>query len=156
MTPQEIPAFIREAVSIIAASRSAALKPSIARAAGCRLDPSGKRITLFVAAPQAQSFLDGVRQTRSIAVVFSRPSSHRTLQLKASDALVEALLPKDAAGIEAYVDAFVAEVAPLGFSEAFSRALLWAPPTDFVGVTFSPEAAFDQTPGPRAGARLER
>ena len=44
----------------------------------------------------------------------------------------------------------------LGFGEAFGRALVDCNPADLVAVAFTPKAAFRQTPGPNAGAPLER
>jgi hypothetical protein len=56
--------------------------------------------------------------------------------------------------IERYVRAFAADVTPLGFSEAYMRALLACPREDLVAVQFTIAAAFSQTPGPRAGEPL--
>jgi hypothetical protein len=51
--------------------------------------------------------------------------------------------------------AFIAEIMALGYSENFSRALMAPAGDDAVGVAFTPEAVFEQTPGPKAGMRLE-
>lgn len=149
-------AFITSGVSIVAASRGPGNAPVIARAAGCRASPDGRRITLFFAGSQAGELLEAIRATGAISAVFSQPSTHRTIQLKGADASAGALQPGDWEVIEAYAGAFAREVCPLGHSEQLVRALVWAPPEQFVAVSFSSAHAFDQTPGPRAGARLER
>jgi hypothetical protein len=148
-------AFVTGGVSLITASRGPDNAPAIARAAGCRVSRDGRRITLFVSSSQGSALLEAVRATGAIGAVFSQPSTHITIQMKGSDAALGALEPGDAELVARYADAFAAEVCPLGFSEALVRALVWAP-DDLVAVSFTPTSAFDQTPGPRAGTRLER
>jgi hypothetical protein len=67
--------------------------------------------------------LDDLRRQGVVAVVFSRPSTHETLQLKAIDARVTTLKPDDPARIATYMDAFGAELRGLGYSEAFAGAM---------------------------------
>jgi hypothetical protein len=98
--------------------------------------------------------LDDIGHSGQIAVVFSQPSTHRTIQVKGDHAHVG--MP-DAGLLEAvriHRDAFVGEVAPLGFAAPLVRSLLDFPDHDIVAITFTPTAAFDQSPGPRAGAPL--
>ena len=87
-------------------------------------------------------------------MVFSLPSSHRTLQLKGPAAQIDPLEPGDPERLRRYAGALVADVCPLGYREALVRAIVAGEPEDFVAVSFTPRAAFDQTPGPRAGAPL--
>jgi hypothetical protein len=148
-------AFVTGGVSILAASRGSHNIPVIARAAGCRVCAGRERLALFLATSQAAALLEGVRTTGAIAAVFSQPSTHRTLQLKGGDGTVQPLQAGDAQAMARYAALFAAEFCVAGYPEALARALVWAPETDFVAVCFTPTAAFDQTPGPRAGARLE-
>ena len=148
-------AFIATAgVSISVGSSSADLLPSITRGIGCRIAPDRSRISVFVVADQARELLDDVRATRRIAVVFSEPHSHRTLQIKGRDAVVESLEPGDRERIERYRAAFTAELAAIGFGPLFTHALIDSGGGDVVALAFAPCAAFDQTPGPRAGEPL--
>jgi hypothetical protein len=147
-------AFVTGGVSIIAASRGADNRPAIARAAGCRVSRDGRRITLFVSAARGSALLEAVRSTGVIAAVFSQPSTHRTIQLKGSDGAVATLEPGDAELVARYADAFAAELSGLGYSEV-GRAVVWAPLEELLAVAYTPTSAFDQTPGPRAGRRLE-
>jgi hypothetical protein len=48
----------------------------------------------------------------------------------------------------------VNEVGKVGYGPRYVAAMLAAPLQDVVAVTFKPAAAFDQTPGPRAGSAL--
>jgi hypothetical protein len=124
----------------------------IVRALGCRVSPDGREVTVLV--PSADPFLDAVRATGQIAVTFSLPSTHHTIQLKGDDARAAALLPTDPALNARYADLFVADVCPLGYTEEMIRAILSHDSPGLVPVAFSPKAAFLQTPGPRAGDPL--
>lgn len=147
-------AFIGCGVMVSVASRDANLAPSVVRALGCRVAPDRRRVTVLLAGSQSAALLRDLRDTRAIAVVFSQPSTHRTIQLKGSDALVGAPEPGDAALIEANCTALVRDMVPAGYPESFVRTLLAFEPHDLVAVTFAPSAAFAQTPGPHAGKRL--
>jgi len=147
-------AFILGGVSIVAASRTACNRPTIARAAGCKL--VDELFTVFVSRAQGIEFLDSVRQSGSLSVVFSQPSTHRTIQLKGSGALVGPLAAGDADLLGRYVEAFIAELASLGHPADMVRAVVAARPDECLAVSFLPTQAFDQTPGPRAGAALDR
>jgi hypothetical protein len=147
-------AFIQSGVSILVASRDAANVPRHARALGCRVGDDRRKVTVFLAAFQAAGLLAAIRSERVIAVAFNLPSTHRALQLKGGDAVAVPAEPADLACAARYADALVADIGSFGWSEAFGRTLLWFEPAELTAVTFTPTAAFDQTPGPRAGTRL--
>jgi hypothetical protein len=149
-------AFMESGVSVHVASRDPANVPSVARAVGCRVAPDRGRVTIFVSAAQAPELIRDLRASGKAAAVFSQPSTHRTIQIKGDDASVGALIEGDLARIAAYADALVRDLQALGYSEAFGRALVECDPADLVAVAFTPKAAFRQTPGPNAGAPLER
>lgn len=150
----ELTAFVQGAVGIVVASRDAALCPSVGRAAGCRVDPDRRALTILLAASQNAALLDDIRRHRTIAVVFSEPSSHRTVQLKGRDAVECAVVDEDLRAAAAYAQAFDAELARVGFRGGYARALVAYEPGDLVAVRFSAEQGFLQTPGPRAGEPL--
>jgi len=147
-------AFIGCGVMVSLASRDAHHVPSVARALGCRVAPDRRSVTAFLDAAQCPALLRDVRDTRAIAAVFSQPSTHRTIQLKGADAALGPIEPGDPALIEANRAALVADMGPAGYDAAFVRTLLACAPDDLVAVTFTPTAAFAQTPGPQAGKRL--
>jgi hypothetical protein len=146
---ERIEEFVQGAVSILAASSDENHRPVIVRALGCRVSPDRRGIGLLI--PAADPFVDVIRATGRIAVTFTEPSTHRTIQLKGTDASATALEPGDRLLHERYADRFVAEVCPLGFTEEMVRGILSYDPPDLVAVAFHPSAAFLQTPGPRAG-----
>ena len=147
-------AFIRCGVMVSVASRDARHVSSLSRALGCRVAPDRRRVTAFLPASQCETLLRDLRDTRTIAMVFTQPSTHRTIQLKGTDAAIGPLESGSTALIDANIDALVTDVALLGYTEVLVRTLLSYEPEDLVEVTFTPTSAFAQTPGPHAGRRL--
>jgi hypothetical protein len=145
-------AFVQGGQSILAASSDENNGPVIVRCLGCRVSSKGRLLTVLV--PASDPFVLVVRLTKRIAVVFTQPSTHRTIQLKGTDARTLPLRKADLELAGRYADAFGAEVCPLGYTEEAMRALLSCDPPELTPVTFSPTAGFLQTPGPRAGAPL--
>jgi hypothetical protein len=147
-------AFIQHHVSINIASRDAQHRPSLSRGYGCRVTADRQHVTVFVSEPAAMVLLTDIRQHGVLAAVFSRPSTHETLQLKAVNARIVPLGAGDTALIAGHMDSFCEELMALGydntFASAFGRQML--PP--FASITFTPSAAFVQTPGPNAGRKL--
>jgi hypothetical protein len=148
-------AFIEGGVSINISSRDANKTPSMARAVGCRVSPDRKSVTILIPKSRAPELLDSISFCHQIAVVFSEPSTHRTIQLKGTDATIVPIERSDARLNERFADAFVAEVCPLGYEEEVIRALVSCDVEDLSAVKFTPSLAFQQTPGPRAGEPLK-
>ena len=76
-------AMVAKGVSAIVASRDAALRPSIMRAVGSHISGDGQEVTVYLRRSQSEQLLQDIAHTGEIAVVFSVPSTHQTLQLKA-------------------------------------------------------------------------
>ena len=150
----EVCDFLTSAVSILLASRNSELIPSVARAAGCRvLREEPARLRIVISAAQAGVLLDDVRACGMIAATFTLPKTHRTLQLKGSDARITSIGDEDRTIAAAYRTAFAAVIWPLGFQDRFAQAFL-APVGDEVVIEFTAAEGFQQTPGPAAGARI--
>ena len=151
----ELADFIESGVSISLASCSAALLPAVSRAKGCRVvRGSPGRLRLLVAASECPELIDAVRSTHALAVTFSHPTRHRTLQFKGRDARVDLPEPLDLAAAAAYERSFGETLAGIGFPRAFTHAFLSAGASDLQVLEFTPTDAFQQTPGPGAGTRV--
>ena len=148
--------FVQGGVSINAASSGPGNVPAVSRALGCRVSADRRRVTVFLAASRSAALLEAIAASRRIAVVFSQPSTHRTIQLKGVDAARAGLEDGDWALIERCSEGFGADLAAAGYGEGLAGLLLDAEPADVVAVSFSPSAAFNQTPGPGAGRPLAR
>ena len=151
----DVLAMMIRGVSVNVASRDAALRPSLMRAVGSDVAPDGSRITVYLARSQSGQLLQDIASTGHLAVVFSEPATHRSVQLKASTATLRPAEEPDRAVLARYLASMEHEVARVGFPPPLTRAMLAWRLEDVVAVTFTPEEAFDQTPGPRAGKSLE-
>lgn len=152
----DVLAMMVRGVSVNVASRDAALRPSLMRAVGSDVAPDGSRITVYLARSQSGQLLQDIASTGRLAVVFSQPSTHRSVQLKASAATLRPAVEADVPVLARYLASMESEVARVGFPPPLTRAMLAYRLDDLVAVTFTPDEAFDQTPGPRAGKPLEQ
>jgi hypothetical protein len=152
--PPDLVAMLGRGVSVIVGSRDAQLRPSLMRGVGCRVEPGGQDVTVYLARRQSRQVLQDIAATGHVAVVFSEPASHRAVQLKASRATLREAGPDDQPVLDAYPRAMEHAIQQVGFAPPVTRAMLAHRLEDVVAVRFAPEQAFDQTPGPRAGTPL--
>ena len=148
-------AMVAKGVSAIVASCSMALQPSIMRAVGSHLSADGRCVTVYLRRSQSRQLMQDIEAGGGLAVVFSEPPTHRTLQLKARQASLRPASPTDQPQLARYLASMQCELAQVGYGPEFAAAMLSAPLEDVVAVQFTPESAFDQTPGPRAGIPLD-
>ena len=154
LSPEHI-AMVDRGVSVIVASRNAALRPSIMRGVGSAISADGTQVTVFLRRSQSRQLMQDIEAGGGLAVVFSEPPTHRTLQLKARQASLRPASPTDQPQLARYLASMQCELAQVGYGPEFAAAMLSAPLEDVVAVQFTPESAFDQTPGPRAGIPLD-
>ena len=146
--------MVDRGVSVIVASRDAALRPSIMRGVGSAISADGAQVTVYLRRSQSRQLLQDIEAGGGVAVVFSEPPTHRTLQLKARAATLRPAGPTDQPLLDKYLAAMRHELAQVGYGSDYVAVMLSAPLADVVALQFTPQAAFDQTPGPRAGAPL--
>jgi hypothetical protein len=111
-------------------------------------------VRVFLRRPLNRALLEAVEQGGRIAATFTRPETHRSIQLKASRARIAAFVREDKASLEHQCAAFRGELVGVEYTDAFAAAYcIWS--EDELGVLeFVPEQAFVQTPGPGAGSAL--
>ncbi|MCX8113452.1 MAG: hypothetical protein N3D71_00050 [Burkholderiaceae bacterium] len=148
-------AFIQSGLSISIASRDANNMPSVAKALACRVSPDRRRVTVYASTTKAAQVLRDIETSGVLAAIFTRPSTHRALQLKGRDPVIEPIRPEEAAHVDTDVGGFVADIVSIGYTEDEGRAYVGYRQGDTVAIRFTPTAGVVQTPGPRAGARLE-
>jgi hypothetical protein len=148
-------AFMQAGVSVNAGSCSADLVPNIVRAVGCGVSADRRRVRILVPAEKSTDFLADIRANGRIAVTFVQPSTHRSIQVKGSDAAVVPTEPGDAAVAARLCAAFIADLSPLGFLPELVHVVMDGGSDDIVAVEFTAAAAFLQTPGARAGQPLK-
>jgi hypothetical protein len=147
-------ALLARRVSVIVGSRDAAHQPHVMRAVGCRVSDDHRRITVFLPRASSRPVLDDIAANGQIAVVFSEPTTHRTVQFKGLDAIVAPVGPDDEATVARYLANFAEEIAEIGFSGDVAKTMLGHAPGDLAAVHFTPLSGFEQTPGPTAGHAL--
>ena len=152
---EELAAFIQSGVSIVVAGRNDDMVGDVIRGCGCRVSADRRRVTVLVDPIRSDALLDDITSNGMIAVVFSRPSTHRSIQLKGTDARRARVTAADQAAIDRSLAAWVAELVSIGYTAEFAAAVRGRPEWP-VALTFTPTAGFQQTPGPDAGTRLPR
>ncbi len=120
-------AMVAKGVSAIVASRDAALRPSIMRAVGSHISGDGQEVTVYLRRSQSEQLLQDIAHTGEIAVVFSVPSTHQTLQLKARRATQRPAHDGDLPVLQAYLQSMVQEVGQVGYGPQYVAAMLAAP-----------------------------
>lgn len=113
------------------------------------------RLALLLPALPGQPVLQALGETGLVACVFCQPSSHVAIQIKGREARAEAALPADWPELGCNHAAFAAEIAPFGFGPEFAAAWFEGPAQAWQAVSFLPTGAWNQTPGPGAGAAIE-
>jgi hypothetical protein len=154
LLPADLLAMIDRGVSVIVGSRDLALRPSVMRAVGSSVTPDGRSITVFVSRRQSRQLIQDVAADGHVAVVFSEPATHRTVQVKARQASLRNAEPADEAVLARYLASMEHEIEQVGYPPSLTRAMLAHRLEDLVAISFEPDQAFDQTPGPRAGTPL--
>ena len=140
--------------TVTVASRNAALRPSIGQALGCRAEAGSSRLTVFLLASRNRAVIADLRAGWPVAVVVTRSSTTRSLQLKAPDATEVPMTDADHDRVRDYVEIVVREWSQNGAPPEFTRTLLTRGPGPILAFEIVMAAAFDQTPGPRAGESL--
>jgi hypothetical protein len=153
--PADLIEMIGRGVSVHVASRDERQRPSVMRAVGSDIDPARGVVTVFVSRTQASQLVLDISSTGRVSAVFSEPFSHRTVQLKATRAALRNADASDEALLARYRASMEREVEKVGHEASIARAMLAHRIEDLVAISFEPEQAFDQTPGPKAGVALK-
>lgn len=148
-------AWLQGPVSILLATGDASGQPALGVGLGVRIAEDRRRLSVFVLDTINAAILQDVRAGRGLAVAFTHSASTRAIQLKAPSATIAPVEPGDHARIEAYAAALATQWASQGQAETFAHAYLVRAPGTIVAIELVPTAAFEQSPGPRAGDALE-
>lgn len=89
-----------------------------------------------------------------IAATFTKPYSHRSIQLKADRAEIVRPAPPDGPAAFAQTRAFREELVSVGYAETLASGYTRFELHELAALEFVPESAFVQTPGPSAGSSL--
>ena len=153
LTP-ELAEFCQSGVSIVLASCDRTARPVVGRAVACRIASDGEMRVVLRESSNLR-LLDALRDGARLAVTFTQPTTHRSIQLKAPGAGLVAANVSDGPAAIGQTAAFRRELMEIGYSETFAAAYCSFEPHDLVTIAFLPAQAFVQTPGPSAGSVLQ-
>lgn len=149
----ELAEFCQSGVSIITASCERDRRPVAGRALGCRIDVSGT-VRLVVRSDTNEAVRNAVSQGGGLAVTFSQPTTHRSIQFKATLAKICDPEASDQQLAAVQTAGFRAELVAVGYTETLASRYCSFEPDRLFAIEFVPVLAFVQTPGPGAGAPL--
>lgn len=146
----ELPRLL-EGLSVIAVGTcDAALAPSCVHAVGIAFGAAG-RMTVYVPEAPGAEALANIATNGAVAVVFEKPMTHRTVQVKGRCVAMRPAGEADRAAVEGWADRFAADVIAVGAPIPYARRLRRWPCR---AVTLEVTDVFEQSPGPHAGERL--
>jgi len=129
--------------------------PHVVRALGIVEEEDG-RLSVMLSALASPELLQAVRDTSRVAVVTCRATTLHTVQYKGADAVVQdADEPRYRRLLRERGDAFWADIEQLGFERTKLSGWYDVPPGALVRISFTPNGAWNSTPGPGSGAPVE-
>jgi hypothetical protein len=153
LTP-ELEAFCQSGISVIVAACRPAEAPVAGLACGCRILADG-RMRLLLPRPGNEKLLAMVECRARIAITFSQPFTHRSIQVKGSQGVVTTLDQEDRREAVRQGQGVRRELVVVGYPPGFAEAYCRVDPDILAAVDVVLDAAFVQTPGPGAGAELK-
>ena len=137
--------------TILVGTRDTSLNPEITRGWGPTILPDGHTIDVCVSLSAGAKTLENLRYSDEIAVTFSHTATYKTVQLKGQFLESGELTPRDLEAFERQKNIFLEQTKVHGIPPNIVSRLFT---TDLVRIRFVVCEAFEQTPGPGAGAKL--
>ena len=144
-------------MSVVVGTCDSACVPEAVRAWGPRVGRDGRSVSLCVALATSGRALSNLRDNGRVAVTFCLPTNYKTIQLKGRYVGTERPKGQDLAAVERHRDSFLASAARVGVGRRLIEGLWQKELVEsavMLKIRFVAEQAFDQTPGPDAGAQL--
>jgi hypothetical protein len=143
--------FLESGVAVLVGTGDHQGRPGVGQGWGPRVHDDGNTVDVFVDTARAQSILANLEENPRIAMTVAHPVSVRSVQLKGAFRGSGEATDIDRSWVQRHREAFVTSTSLVGDPPEVIRNL-WL--DEVVRLTFSVEAAFDQTPGPGAGKPL--
>jgi hypothetical protein len=144
----ELVDYMESGVSLLVGTRDTALRPASARGFGVEIDAPSSTATVFIAAAGSQVTLGNLRDNGQLALTFSRPIDHRSLQVKGRVLSITETDEHQRRVQDRYFSRFAEGLIFTGLRQNLLRRIRYFPS---YAVHFRLESMFDQTPGPGAG-----
>jgi hypothetical protein len=150
----DLVSFCQSGQSIVLASSESDGSPTGGKAFACRFDLRTQTVRVTLPRAGNAPLLQAIAQGRGIAVTFSQPTTHKSIQLKGPSARIGTVRPDDKRDAAEQRAGFGRELVAVGYPEAFVQVFCGHDPRDLAVLSFTPTEAFLQTPGPNAGSAL--
>ncbi len=150
---KELAEFCQSGVSIVLGSQTRSGGPLVARGLACRIDAEGT-MRIILREPSNRGLIAAVIAGAAIAVTFTKPETHRSIQVKAPRAALVPITCEDGPATVTQTAHFSAELIDVGYTKELALHYSAYEPFDLCAIQFMPETAFVQTPGPSAGSAL--
>ncbi|WP_295904335.1 hypothetical protein [uncultured Bdellovibrio sp.] len=148
----ELRQLIQTGVGMVMSTRNADMWPDLCEIVGLHLREEGKTMSVFVSQTQADHCLQNIKSNGAIAVSLSRPCTFEAAQIKGKVVGVRPMTDEEQNQSKAWAERFRKEIQLIGVTNEAAMGLkLQADTTLEVEV----ENIYLQTPGPRAGTKLE-
>jgi hypothetical protein len=151
MIDRQLAAFLQEGVGIHIGTRNGALEPGGSRALAVVVDADGQQMVVYVSRAAAARILPDLEANGQAAISFGRPTDDRACQVKGVFVDARDAAEDERPVIAAQWDGFLASLERIGIPRAATRGWITWPA---VAIRLRPNAIFDQTPGPGAGAPI--
>lgn len=151
MLPEEHVTFVESGVSVLVGTRDSGMRPFGMRAMGVKVHSDRKTLTVFIPNPTGEKTLANLRDNGRIALTFTRPYDHRSMQLKGAALSLRETSEEERPFLESYVEGWARHLELVGLPRAIGSRLTYWPAT---AVDVRIEASFHQTPGPSAGKSM--
>lgn len=152
LVPSELVDFFEGGVSLLVGTCDEESKPEGTRAVGVCVAPDRAHLTVFLNQPNSERTVANLAVNPRIAVCFTRPIDHRTIQVKGRALRVRQTLDSEKPRLERYISAFCEALYLVGVTRAVGGRLAFWPSQ---AVEIEIESLFVATPGPGAGERLK-
>lgn len=149
----ELATFAQCGVSIVLASCGPGLRPVVGRGLACHIDADG-RTRIVLRRSSNPDILHALESGGRLAVTFTQPTTHRSIQIKSSGCRLAAPSAEDVKRAHDQTAAFRADLKATGYIDTFAAGYTRFAQDDLIVLECEPEEAFVQTPGPLAGSPL--
>lgn len=148
---EQLKEFIESGVAAIMGTADAEGRPEVIYVWGPRVSNDGQALSVFLEEARSLETLKNAGANRRVAVTFADPVTYRSIQLKGTFAGTGVPNADDEAWVLRHREAFTISTALVGDRQP-GRRNYWM--NGILRIDMKVECAFDQTPGPNAGAPL--
>lgn len=151
MLSEDLAAFVASGVSIYIASRDAELEPDGTRVWALGVEHDRTHVIAYLHEEAAGPIVRNLEDNGQVALAISRPTDHRSCQLKGTFVAARPCRPDEREEVERQSEGFLRELESIGIPRTLmSGERVWP----CLALRVRVGSVFEQTPGPGAGDPL--